>query len=152
VFLVLAFYFSLVVPSEFGVPRPWHFPVTDLYAKFTGKKVSLEVDKSVEALVEKLEDADVKAERDRIDAKEYAPDSPLIINHLRKVYPPRSGLGPKIAVRDITLAAEKGVVLGLLGPNGGKFLNFIVSWKDFGYQCADWIVSSYFWSSKTRWV
>jgi hypothetical protein len=126
VFLILAFYFSLVVPSEFGVPRPWHFPVTDLYAKYTGKKASLEVDTHVEAGIEKLEDADVKAERLRVDAKDYAPDSPLIVNHLRKIYPARSGLGPKIAVRDITLAAEKGVVLGLLGPNGGMFLNLLI--------------------------
>jgi ABC-type glutathione transport system ATPase component len=117
--LGLAFYLSLVIPSEFGVPRPWHFPVTDLYRKYTGVKAVTEVEMSVEEAVEKLEDADVKAERDRIDAKEYAEDSPLIINHLRKIYPARSGLGPKIAVRDITLAAEKGVVLGLLGPNGG---------------------------------
>jgi ABC-type uncharacterized transport system ATPase subunit len=118
-FLLLAFYFSLILPSEFGIPLPWHFPFSVPYAHFSGnKKVGEKVDTSVEEAVERLEDDDVKAERARIDAKEYAEDSPLIINHLRKVYPPRSGLGPKIAVRDITLAVEKGVILGLLGPNG----------------------------------
>jgi hypothetical protein len=27
---VLSLYLSLVLPSEFGIQRPWHFPITDL--------------------------------------------------------------------------------------------------------------------------
>ncbi|KAI8606813.1 P-loop containing nucleoside triphosphate hydrolase protein, partial [Chytriomyces sp. MP71] len=37
---------------------------------------------------------------------------------MKKVYPGRKGLGPKIAVRDVTFAEERGVIFGLLGPNG----------------------------------
>jgi ABC-type multidrug transport system ATPase subunit len=37
---------------------------------------------------------------------------------MRKVYPGRGGRGPKLAVKDVTLAVEKGIVFGLLGPNG----------------------------------
>jgi ABC-type Na+ transport system ATPase subunit NatA len=38
---------------------------------------------------------------------------------MRKVYAGRGGAGPKLAVKDVTLAVEEGIVFGLLGPNGG---------------------------------
>lgn len=125
ILLLVAFYLSAVIPSEFGVPRPWHFPITDTIKAIRGDKGKPDGDGgdvSVEAEMEKLEDMDVKAERDRVDSNQHASDSPLVLSHLRKVYPPRGGLGPKVAVRDVTLAVEEGVVLGLLGPNGGIFL------------------------------
>lgn len=71
----------------------------------------------VEEAVTKLEDADVWKERERVDGG-GGDGAPLVMRHMRKVYPSREGLGPKLAVRDITFAAEEGIVLGLLGPNG----------------------------------
>ena len=41
-----------------------------------------------------------------------------MISHVKKVYPSRGGLGPKIAVKDVTLATDSSLVFGLLGPNG----------------------------------
>lgn len=72
----------------------------------------------VEVEIMKLEDEDVKTERERVDANLFSDKCPLIMKHMRKVYPSRAGAGPKLAVRDVTLAIEEGVVLGLLGPNG----------------------------------
>ncbi|KAJ3221817.1 hypothetical protein HK099_003073 [Clydaea vesicula] len=121
VYLALAFYFSAVIPSEFGVSRPWHFPISDFWHNVKKKnKVirPLSIDVLVEDSLQKLEDSDVKAERERVDAGKYEEDCPLVLKHLRKVYAGRSGSGKKVAVRDMTLAVEKGVVLGLLGPNG----------------------------------
>ncbi|KAJ3256877.1 hypothetical protein HK104_007075 [Borealophlyctis nickersoniae] len=40
------------------------------------------------------------------------------MHHMRKTYPSASSTGPKIAVADVTLAVEEGIVFGLLGPNG----------------------------------
>jgi ABC-type multidrug transport system ATPase subunit len=40
------------------------------------------------------------------------------MRNMRKVYAGRGGQGPKLAVRDVTLAVEEGITFGLLGPNG----------------------------------
>ena len=45
-------------------------------------------------------------------------DYPLIMKNMRKLYAGRGGVGPKLAVKDVTLAVEKNTVFGLLGPNG----------------------------------
>lgn len=37
-FLLLSFYLVSVLPSEFGVPRPWHYPVTDFYKWISGSE------------------------------------------------------------------------------------------------------------------
>ncbi|KAJ3074904.1 hypothetical protein HDU98_009873 [Podochytrium sp. JEL0797] len=66
----------------------------------------------------RFEDADVKAEKMRVQQGEYPSNAPLVISHMQKVYPSRAGLGPKFAVRDVSFAAEMGTVFGLLGPNG----------------------------------
>ncbi|KAJ3309887.1 hypothetical protein HDU76_003506, partial [Blyttiomyces sp. JEL0837] len=130
VYGALALYMAAVVPSEFGTRRPWHFPVTDLIKYFKAqqrKKKNDGVDplseahlalQTVDSDETKFEDDDVRAERARVDAGNYPPNSPLILSHMRKVYGGRGGLGPKIAVKDVTLAAEPGLVFGLLGPNG----------------------------------
>ena len=65
-----------------------------------------------------MEDDDVRAERARVTANQYDPDCPLVMKNMRKIYPGRGGLGPKLAVKDVTLAVEEGVIFGLLGPNG----------------------------------
>ncbi|KAJ3113607.1 hypothetical protein HK100_001931, partial [Physocladia obscura] len=66
----------------------------------------------------RFEDADVKAEKKRIELGEYDRASPLVLSHMRKVYPSRKGLGPKFAVKDVSFVADLGTVFGLLGPNG----------------------------------
>ena len=74
-----------------------------------------------------LEDDDVEAERDAVDALTasggYQPGGPaLIIEHLRKQF---SGKGGKLAVRDLCVRIDAGEVFGFLGTNGaGKSTTF----------------------------
>ncbi|KAI8925025.1 hypothetical protein BC831DRAFT_284716 [Entophlyctis helioformis] len=130
-FLGLAGYLNAVFPSEFGVQKPWHFPITDpinAYKRAQRKKANGGVDPkseaelalsvNVDAAETQFEDADVKAERARVDNSQYDPASPLVMKHMRKVYGGRGGAGPKLAVKDVTFAVEEGIVFGLLGPNG----------------------------------
>ncbi|KAJ3244891.1 hypothetical protein HDU78_010370 [Chytriomyces hyalinus] len=118
----LAAYMNAVVPTEFGVAKPWHFPITDLISYVQKKQLSKAnggMDPVSESLMlDSREDDDVRDERVRIDTGHHNPASPIIISHMRKVYSGRKGLGPKVAVRDVTFAAESGVIFGLLGPNG----------------------------------
>ncbi|KAJ3230856.1 hypothetical protein HDU81_004174 [Chytriomyces hyalinus] len=118
----LAAYMNAVVPTEFGVAKPWHFPITGLISYFRSKQLSKTnggMDPVTESLIlDSREDDDVRDERIRIDSGHHNPASPIIISHMRKVYAGRKGLGPKVAVRDVTFAAESGVIFGLLGPNG----------------------------------
>lgn len=65
-----------------------------------------------------MEDQDVKNERNRVYKEQYDPTCPLVMKNMRKVFPSRGGLGPKFAVKDITLAVESNLIFGLLGPNG----------------------------------
>ncbi|KAJ3316708.1 hypothetical protein HDV06_002983, partial [Boothiomyces sp. JEL0866] len=102
----LAAYFDAVVPSEFGVAKPWHFPVTDLFAK---KKTEQEILAEVDAIKIdeeeiKFEDADVKEERARVLSPKFVNDDHLLtMKHMRKIYAGRGGSGPKLAVKDVTL-------------------------------------------------
>ncbi|ORZ40503.1 hypothetical protein BCR44DRAFT_1425196 [Catenaria anguillulae PL171] len=118
VLFFLAWYLAQVLPSQYGTHRPWHFIVTEPYERFSGKKRDREeADRknvAVNADETQFEDADVKAERARVDAGEGVKGSPLVVRHMRKIY---SGTN-KIAVKDVTFAANEGEVFGLLGPNG----------------------------------
>ncbi|KAI8610816.1 hypothetical protein BC830DRAFT_1143991 [Chytriomyces sp. MP71] len=127
----VSIYLALVIPSEFGTNLKWHFPVTMPYAYYQKSK-RRRLNRGVDPLSEsqlalavtidesetKYEDIDVKAEKTRIEMLDYPKDAPLVISHMRKVYPSRKGLGPKFAVKDVSFAAEIGQVFGLLGPNG----------------------------------
>ncbi|KAJ3122218.1 hypothetical protein HK098_003018 [Nowakowskiella sp. JEL0407] len=121
-FLLLASYLQVVVPSEFGVAKPWHFPVSSTYKRLTKKKSKKGEwsGKIVEPDFAELEgeDEDVKTERARVLAPEFNEDSfPLVMKTMRKEFGGRK-IGKKIAVKNVTLAVEKGIVAGLLGPNG----------------------------------
>lgn len=129
VYLILAFYMDQVLPSEFGVRRNWHFPITETwklikrYRKHGNfKKKSEEVlamNIEVDEEETKFEDSDVKAEREKIVSHDFNPTQyPLIMSNMRKVYAGRGGEGAKLAVKDVTFAVEKQSIFGLLGPNG----------------------------------
>ncbi|KAI8848835.1 hypothetical protein BC829DRAFT_417287 [Chytridium lagenaria] len=128
-YLGVSLYLNAVLPSEFGIRRPWHFPVTDVVEMVKKRQRKLKnggtdpqsesnLFHTVNDTELQFEDADVKAERLRVQSHQHDPTSPLIISGMRKVYAGRKGLGPKIAVKDVTFAAEEGLILGLLGPNG----------------------------------
>ncbi|KAF9413059.1 hypothetical protein BGZ94_000850 [Podila epigama] len=141
VFLALAFYLTEVFPTEFGVRQPWHFIVSGPYKRLFGKKEKtkraddLEGQRRVDATGNggalsareriqgeipldpeevKFEDMDVKQERRRVLADEFAPDCPLVMKNMRKVYPSNK----KLAVKNVTFAVERDTIFGLLGPNG----------------------------------
>ncbi len=63
-----------------------------------------------------LEDADVKAERERaLLIDDHDIKHPLILKNVRKVYNSRFGQGKKVAVKDVSIGIEKNIVFGLLG-------------------------------------
>lgn len=129
----LAWYLNNVIPTEYGTTKPWHFIFTEPYEKFKKRRraaktasgsadsVAIEMkalDQQVDDSIKKIEDQDVSAERERVLSNSFDPKSPLIMKRMRKVYGGRGGLGPKLAVKDVTFAVEEGLIFGLLGPNG----------------------------------
>ncbi|CAI2173390.1 3335_t:CDS:2 [Funneliformis geosporum] len=131
IILSLSTYLTKVLPSEYGVRKPWHFIFTDWYTKRQIKKKMQETEQQKDAALERglivgekkfkeidqdeimFEDDDVKEERRRVLENRCNKDSPLIVKRMRKVYP--SG---KLAVKDVTLSVDKNLIFGLLGPNG----------------------------------
>ncbi len=63
------------------------------------------------------EDEDVKAERHRVRAG-LPPDTPVVIEGLRKEYSGSGGKPSHIAVHAVSLAIQRNECFGLLGPNG----------------------------------
>ncbi|KAJ3180018.1 hypothetical protein HDU87_002241 [Geranomyces variabilis] len=61
-----------------------------------------------------IEDEDVRAERERIEAMTERRSNPLVLQDLSKTYPSTG----KTALKSLTMAVEPDVVFGLLGPNG----------------------------------
>ncbi|OLY82583.1 ABC transporter A family member 9 [Smittium mucronatum] len=110
VYLILAVYLNLVIGSDFGIRKPWHFFITDFFKKQV--VIPRELDSYNESELQ-FEDLDVKAERNRVLNDQFSHDNPLILRRVRKVYP-----GGKIAVKDVTMTIDKGTIFGLLGPNG----------------------------------
>ncbi|KAF9560516.1 hypothetical protein EC968_006134 [Mortierella alpina] len=122
VFILLTFYIDAVVPTEYGVQKAWHHPVTCWFRK----KPSLLEDpeslsaSSADALsAEKNDDlegadADVSAERARVQTKYDPKETPLIISNLFHRYPNKT----EPALNGLFFGVENNTVLGLLGPNG----------------------------------
>jgi hypothetical protein len=130
IFLGIAFYLEAVYPTEFGVRKPWHFPITDVIKMYKNhqrnvrdgesrSEAELAIGIQIDENETKFEDEDVKAERARVTSPTFSHlHYPLVMKNMRKVYAGRGGQGPKLAVKDVSFAVEKGVTFGLLGPNG----------------------------------
>jgi len=119
----LAVYLFEVLPSEFGVRKPWHYPVTYTYAYFRNllsEESKLQKTKAhvasnffnTDNIKRNEEDDDVVAERERVFGKNYPENTALLLRNMKKSY------GQKNAVKGVSLAIEPGIVFGLLGPNG----------------------------------
>ncbi|KAI8894334.1 hypothetical protein BC833DRAFT_634258, partial [Globomyces pollinis-pini] len=86
VFFGLSFYLDAIFPSEFGVTKPWHFPITDLF-KAKHKKLSQEEQVKQNASVAldidsneiKFEDDDVREERARVLSPDFKEDDHLLV-------------------------------------------------------------------------
>ncbi|ORX80159.1 hypothetical protein BCR32DRAFT_233521 [Anaeromyces robustus] len=126
VLLILVYYFSTVIPQEYGNHKPWHL---NIFKCFKRKRNIDDFDlnnsnnpfynSKEQEDAEILEDDDVKAERKRVLTGQYDSDCPLVIKNFRKEYAPRiKGDSPHVAVRSATFAVENSKVFGLLGPNG----------------------------------
>ncbi|KAJ3163136.1 hypothetical protein HDU86_002305 [Geranomyces michiganensis] len=133
VLVILAIYFSHVLPAEYGVRKPWHYPATELFRKSASsasQTASMGSRSSSTTFIpdggtvannvplDPREDDDVRAERARVAEGSYPPNCPLVIQALHKSYPARHGTPAKTAVKSVSLALESGQVFGLLGPNG----------------------------------
>jgi len=109
-----------VAPSEYGVQKPWHFPITSLFKR---NRRSRDPEAHLASHVRRLDstddtlegaDADVYAERDRVRTHYEPSKTPLIIDNLFHRY--RGKVEP--ALRGMSFGVETNTVLGLLGPNG----------------------------------
>lgn len=118
VYLLIS-YVDAVVPSEYGVQKPWHFPITTFFKKPKSKRdpESRLRDSSHDNTDNDLlegGDADVYAERERVQTVYDPEKTPLIIDNLFHRY--RGKVEP--ALRGMSFGVETNTVLGLLGPNG----------------------------------
>ncbi|OMJ16749.1 ABC transporter A family member 7 [Smittium culicis] len=113
VYLVLAIYLNMVLSTEYGTRKPWHFFISDIVKIFKSDNVDVYNMDTFDESELQFEDEDVKAERNRVILTGISNTDTLILNRLRKVY--SSG---KAAVKDVTLSIESGTIFGLLGPNG----------------------------------
>ncbi|KAF9922051.1 hypothetical protein FBU30_007846 [Linnemannia zychae] len=120
IFLILTFYIDAVAPSEYGVQKPWHFPISTFFKK---NKTNVDPEsrlsshhrsssKDDEILVGG--DADVYAERERVQTKYDPSTTPLIIDNLYHCYRGKV----EAALKGMSFGVENNTVLGLLGPNG----------------------------------
>ncbi|KAJ3273832.1 hypothetical protein HDV01_003810 [Terramyces sp. JEL0728] len=127
VYFGISMYIGSILPTEYGVSKPWYFPVEYLLKRFKGQRAKqispggqavIGIDDSLKDIDDGLEDIDVKAERARIlDGRFNEADHLLVLKNMRKVYKNRY-IGEKIAVNNVTFAVEKDITFGLLGPNG----------------------------------
>ncbi|KAG0057842.1 hypothetical protein BGZ83_000029 [Gryganskiella cystojenkinii] len=118
-FLLLTVYVDAVAPSEYGVQKPWHFPITSLFNRRSE-------DRDPESRLHHRGhsanddsdliggDADVYAERTRVQTQYEPAKTPLILDNLFHRYPNKV----EPALNGMSFGVETNTVLGLLGPNG----------------------------------
>eukprot|EP00835_Amoeboradix_gromovi_P001724 NODE_85_length_22318_cov_0.288492.p2 type:complete len:698 gc:universal NODE_85_length_22318_cov_0.288492:12104-10011(-) len=112
-YVLMAYYCNSVLPSEYGTQLEWYFPFTFIKGLFVKPLPAVEQTDYMAIDPNSNEDQDVLDERARIDSNKHDPESPLIVKHMRKVYP-----NGKLAVKDVTFAVDNNSIFGLLGPNG----------------------------------
>ncbi|KAJ3173896.1 ATP-binding cassette sub- A member 5 [Geranomyces variabilis] len=103
-YLLLAIYLDAVVPQEYGVRRPWHFPITSLLRRGSSSGG---------------QDAPT-TEEEGGNPEDIEPDTSggrqaVQIKCLRKVFSKRK---QRVAVDDATLHINEGEIFVLLGHNG----------------------------------
>ncbi|KAF9185875.1 hypothetical protein BGZ51_002361 [Haplosporangium sp. Z 767] len=124
-FMILTFYIDAVAPSEYGVQKPWHFPISSLFrkrrpsaaaARDPESRLANDHNANADHSNDTLEggDADVYAERDRVRTQYDPATTPLIINNLFHSYSGKV----EPALKGMSFGVETNTVLGLLGPNG----------------------------------
>jgi ABC-type multidrug transport system ATPase subunit len=120
VYFALALYLDEVLPSQWGVPKHPCWCIKSSEAKKSSSELT------VSCPTEPLtgEDLDVFAERRRV--KEFVRlnrSPPVLVSNICKNF--YSGGRVKKAVANLSLAVEKGSVLGLLGENGAGKTTFM---------------------------
>lgn len=103
-YIIICLYMEQIYPGEFGVPRPWYFPVTRKfwcpnYQQFRG--------------VDNLSEEDIH--RDECSSFEAEPDNMHIglqVKNLKKRF------GNKMAVKGVTMNMFENEITVLLGHNG----------------------------------
>ncbi len=116
-FMVLGWYFEQVISTGNGIKRhPLFF--LDYFMKKKDAVVSHGSERTSAVTVKsKFEMADVQAERDRVERLTDLSGHPIVVRDVQKVFPGQDGGQPKTAVKNLTLAIERGECFGLLGPN-----------------------------------
>ncbi|OQR91613.1 ATP-binding Cassette (ABC) Superfamily [Achlya hypogyna] len=108
-FTLLGMYFEKVVPKDYGVPEPWHFPVSRFWRRpATGLALLADTDPNAYATVEAV-GVDLQAQEASGDA--------LQIQRLRKTFVGDDGV-EKVAVAGLSLTLYKDQITCLLGHNG----------------------------------
>ncbi|XP_021957188.1 ATP-binding cassette sub-family A member 3 [Folsomia candida] len=103
-YLVLAMYLENIMPTEYGVRRPWHYPVSDLY-QMCQKKSTKVTSGVVESDQDSLEKPGFEKEPETLKAG-------VVISNLKKSF------GRKNAVDGVSMTMYEGEIFALLGHNG----------------------------------
>ena len=117
IMMVLTWYFEIVLATGGAARHPLFF-VDDIREKFFGGK-NAEVEASALLAASSSPDdeaSDVKAERLRAEAG--GENQAVRVLNFRKVFAPKRGQAPKIAVNDLSFAVNNKECFGLLGHNG----------------------------------
>jgi ABC-type multidrug transport system ATPase subunit len=125
ILFALAGYLSYVMPSEFGVRRPWYYALYRVCRQCTGikKKRVVEGLESIDEtelaeLSKASDDLLVKKERHDVMCTKRYETAPLIIKNITKIYHRSNFSLSNCAIDGVTFAIEEGTVFGLLGCNG----------------------------------
>lgn len=85
-------------------------------------------------------------QRERVEQLllESSANCAILCHNLKKVYPGRDGNPQKFAVRDLSLALQRGECFGMLGPNGAGKTSFI---NMVSIQSSNYITHNLIWDS-----
>mmetsp|Transcript_33634 Transcript_33634/g.74460 ORF Transcript_33634/g.74460 Transcript_33634/m.74460 type:complete len:1035 (+) Transcript_33634:121-3225(+) len=126
IFMLLGWYFEQVISTGNGIKRHplfflewcWRKKQHDMGSGRRSLEAAAPPHSSLTVKGPGGEMADVAAERARVEGLTDVSNTPIVIKDLAKTYPGLDGGKPKRAVRNLTMAIERGECFGLLGPNG----------------------------------